>query len=614
MATRGKVADVALAALVLAILATMIVPLPTALLDVLLAFNIALGVVLLLVSLYLRSGLELSSFPTILLVTTLFRLSLNVASTRLVLLQADAGEVIRAFGEFVVRGNYVVGGVIFALLTLIQFLVIAKGSERVAEVGARFTLDALPGRQMAIDAELRSGALDAVTARARRRELARESQFYGAMDGAMKFVKGDAIAGIVITVVNLLGGLLVGVFLHDQSAGESLRTYGLLTIGDGLVSQIPALLISTSAGLVVTRVASESADSSLGLDVGAQVFGQPKALTVAGVFLLLLACVPGLPFTPFALLGTLASILGFRLARTERPSTPTGPAPPTSGDRPFVPVITPLILDVPGADEARLRALALACEAARDSVFADLGLPLPRAELRAVAASAPARVLVHELPFDVADPTDEGFVETLRGAVALRADDLLGLQETQELLDRLEKVYPAAVKNVVPKPVGVPVLAEVLRRLVAEGVNIRGLREVLEALATHAPNERDPVELAELVRGSMRRQLVRPLTQGGTLAGHLLDPSVEEVVRDAIRRTPTGAYLALPPALGRDIVEATRLAVEREGCPIVVCQSDVRRFVRRLLEHELPTVRVLSYAELPPDLVVNPVGRIVVGA
>ena len=262
--TARRFSDAALAALVLAMVGMMIIPLPTWLLDILIATNVSLAVLMMLVAMYISSGLQFTAFPTILLVTTLYRLALNVSSTRLILLQADAGEVINAFGNFVVQGNYVVGAVVFLILTLIQFLVIAKGSERVAEVGARFTLDAMPGKQMSIDAELRSGAIGQDEARGKRELLQRESQFYGAMDGAMKFVKGDAIASIVVTVINILGGLTIGVAMRNMSAADAIRVYGLLTIGDGLVSQIPALLISTAAGLVVTRVASEEADASLG--------------------------------------------------------------------------------------------------------------------------------------------------------------------------------------------------------------------------------------------------------------------------------------------------------------------------------------------------------------
>ncbi|MEM1417243.1 MAG: flagellar biosynthesis protein FlhA, partial [Myxococcota bacterium] len=348
-----RLADVVLAAFVLLIVGMMVVPLPTALLDVLIAGNVSVAVLMLLVGLYVASGLELSAFPTLLLVTTLYRLALNVSSTRLILLQADAGEIIRAFGEFVVRGNYVVGAVVFLILTLVQFLVIAKGSERVAEVGARFTLDAMPGKQMSIDAELRSGALSQDEARQKRALVQRESQFYGAMDGAMKFVKGDAIAGIVITLVNVLGGLAVGVAMRDLSAKEALETYGLLTIGDGLVSQIPALLISTSAGLVVTRVASEDPDASLGADVARQIFGDPRALVVAAAFLAVLAIVPGLPAVPFLLLAGLFALTAQRLRRAPTASGPTDTrvaraeaARETAARRAMVPLVVPVSVEV----------------------------------------------------------------------------------------------------------------------------------------------------------------------------------------------------------------------------------------------------------------------------
>src|SRR3954451_19698791 len=292
-------AELGLALLVISVVAMMIVPLPTWLLDVLIASNLSLSVAILLVVLYVPDALAIATFPTLLLLTTLFRLALNVSSTRLILLQANAGEVIKAFGGFVVKGNYVVGAVVFLVLTIIQFIVIAKGSERVAEVGARFVLDAMPGKQMAIDAEVRAGTLDGNEARRRRRLLSRESQFYGSMDGAMKFVKGDVIASLVITVINILGGLAIGVGQKGMPVVDALKRYGLLTIGDGLVSQIPALVLSTAAGVLVTRVASEDPDTPLGQELASQLFGMPKALRVAAGFVLLLGLVPGLPAPPF---------------------------------------------------------------------------------------------------------------------------------------------------------------------------------------------------------------------------------------------------------------------------------------------------------------------------
>ncbi|MEL6180883.1 MAG: flagellar biosynthesis protein FlhA, partial [Myxococcota bacterium] len=307
LAGRG---DLILAVTIVAVVGMMLVPLPTLALDLLLTVNIATAVVLLLVGLYINSPLGLSTLPGLLLVTTLFRLGLNISSTRLILLQADAGQVIDAFGTFVVQGDYVVGAVVFLIITLVQFLVIARGSERVAEVSARFTLDAMPGRQMAIDADLRAGALTLEQARQQREELQLESRLYGALDGAMKFVKGDAIAGLLITAINIVGGLAIGVLQRGLPIDQAARTYTLLTIGDGLVSQIPALLIATAAGLIVTRVGVGS--SNLGSDAVGQILRHPRALGITAAFLALLALVPGLPTVPFAILALLAAGLAWR--------------------------------------------------------------------------------------------------------------------------------------------------------------------------------------------------------------------------------------------------------------------------------------------------------------
>ncbi len=631
-ASRG-VSDAALAAVVLAVVGTMILPLPTPLLDVLIAGNVAAAVLMLLTAMYVRNALDFGAFPTVLLVTTLYRLSLNVASTRLILLDADAGEVIRAFGEFVVGGNYVVGAVVFLVLTLIQFLVIAKGSERVAEVGARFTLDAMPGKQMSIDAELRSGAISQDEARRRRATLERESQFYGAMDGAMKFVKGDAIAGIVIIAVNLVGGVAIGVTTLDLDAGESLRTFGLLTIGDGLVSQIPALLISTSAGLVVTRVASEDEGGSLGADVARQVFGDARALRLAGAFLLGLALVPGLPALPFLAFGGLFGALGLRTGAAPRAARAASAAEAKGGGAPDerdarVPLVLPVSVELGSALAAELTTaadhgapLGAALGAIRDELFVDLGLEIPALRVRERRELAPTAlvVLVQEVParrasIEPGDPVRarREAIATIAAALRARAADLIGLQETQSMLDRLERAYPALVRNVVPKPVPLALLADVLRRLADEGVSVRPLREILEALAVHAPHERDPVELTELVRAALRRAITHRHERDGVVRAHVVDPAVEEAVREGIRRTPTGSYLAMAPALARDVIDAARALVPapEAGGLVLLCQADVRRYVRRLLESELPDVTVLSYAELAPGVLVEPHGRL----
>jgi len=675
-------ADVLLAGLVVLVVGMMIVPLPTPMLDVLIASNISVAVLLILVAMYLPDAIAFASFPTVLLVTTLYRLALNVSSTRLILLQADAGRVIYSFGNFVVRGNYVVGAVVFLILTLIQFIVIAKGSERVAEVGARFTLDAMPGKQMSIDAEVRSGGISQEEARRRRKLLQRESQFYGAMDGAMKFVKGDAIAGIVITVINILGGLAIGVVQRDMSALDAIRTYGLLTIGDGLVSQIPALLISTAAGLVVTRVASEEEGGSLGGEIGKHVFGNARALTIAAVFLVALAIVPGLPAMPFLVLAAVFGLLAWRLRRAGRAdaapeavAVQKEAARETKARAAMVPLVVPVAIELGEALAAEVLGeggsgplLEREVPRLRDEIFLDLGVALPGVRARAAGGLEPASYLIalQEVPVASgelrpgrclalgapsvvasAGATGEEGVDPTTGRVATwvepstrdaleaagitvldpsaviamhvgalvrrRAGDLVGIQETQSMLDQLERVYPALVRNVVPKPVSLALLTDVVKRLAEEGVSVRALREILEALAVYAPNERDPVALTELVRAALRRQITHRHAPSGTLAVYLLDAAIEDAIRDSVQRTATGSYLALAPDTARDILDAVRRELERGtggGAPVILTQADVRRFVRRLVEVELPDVTVLSYQELAPEVSVQPLARI----
>ena len=457
--------DAALAAVVVAVVTLMIVPLPTPLLDVLLSSNLALSVSILLITLYVPDALHIASFPTLLLITTLLRLGLNVASTRLILLQANAGEVIRSFGQFVVGSNYVVGGVVFLVLTLIQYLVIAKGSERVAEVGARFTLDAMPGKQLGIDAELRAGAISGEQAQQRRRHLGRECQFYGAMDGAMKFVKGDVIASILITLVNIVGGLAIGMGQKGVPAADALRRYGLLTIGDGLVTQIPALILATSAGVLVTRVASEEPNTSLGAELGAQLLGAPRALLVASIFVMALSLVPGLPFAPFFVIGLLlffASRARARHLRTRPDSSPFGQIL-RHGEQPselhFVPVIVPWALRVSAnlaryiedgkSDPSNQPGIRTATNQLRERLFLELGVPLPPCHvIQEPAVSGPCLQLVlHEVPGTAIKVTGrppalswpQFLVNEVMPDLQRRASDFLGMSETQALLDELEK-------------------------------------------------------------------------------------------------------------------------------------------------------------------------------
>ena len=698
-----KYSDIGLAFVIVLIVGMMIIPLPTMILDIFIAGNMSMSVIMLLVAIYIPEALKIATFPTLLLITTLFRLALEVSATRLILLHADGGEVIKAFGHFVVAGNLVVGAVIFFILTMIQFIVIAKGSERVAEVGARFTLDAMPGKQMSIDAELRAGHIDHLQARKRRASLARESQFFGSMDGAMKFVKGDAIAGIIVLVTNIVGGLIIGIVQRGMDASTAAKTYTVLTIGEGLVSQIPALVISTAAGIIVTRVASEEEGTNLGGEIFGQLTGQPKALAIAAGLMLLLAIVPGFPAIPFMVMAGGVGFLAWKLIEKDRSiaaairaggpagaaaaAAAAGKEPAAAGAKPGaapganagppVPVLTPLFLDLApdladalqiGTDGGRF--VKELVPSLRERVFAELGLPLPAVRLRpGIAALAPAgygirinevqmargavkfdHVLVsetlerlQEMGFKgTAAPLPEGgmgtwiaeadadkvksggFQTALPEEVIVRhvlevvrryGSEMLGIQEVQILVEGLEKSHPALVREVVPKIVSWVLLTDVLRRLAEEGVSLRAFREILGALAEWAPLERDPVSLTEHVRGALRRQIsAKHLSANGTLAVFLLDPMVEETIRESIQKTPTGSYLALEPALSRDIISAVTKSVGpgRRGV-VILTSAEIRRYVRRLIEAENPFLPVLSYGEITPETKLQPLGRIKVG-
>src|SRR4051812_42737086 len=644
-----RYSDMALAGLVVAIVGMMIVPLPTPLLDLLISVNIATGVVLLLVAIYVSDALKIATFPTLLLLTTLFRLALEVSATRLILLRADAGEVIRAFGNFVVAGNLVVGAVVFLILTMIQFIVISKGSERVAEVAARFTLDAMPGKQMSIDAELRAGHIDHNEARRRRAALARESQLFGSMDGAMKFVKGDAIAGIVVLAVNIVGGLVIGVLQRGLDVATAAKTYTVLTIGEGLVAQIPALVISTSAGIIVTRVASEEEGGHLGRDIGMQVMAQPKAIAIAAGLLALLAIVPGLPGVPFITLALVLGFIAWRLlrapARDGEPALPVagsagGPgaargAAASAGEAAPVPVLTPIAVEVAGELGAVVGARgagdagSFASEIVprlREQLFAELGLTLPVVRLRAgVAGLAPTAFVIrlNEVPLGRGDIPRDTWADAgarlgdeVLSLVRRYGHELFGLEETQALLDALERTHPALVREVVPKLISPVLLTDVLRRLVEEGISLRNLRDILGALAEWAPQERDPVALTEHVRVALRRAITyKHAGDGGVLAAYLLDPMIEDAIRDAVQKTATGSYLALEPQISRDIIAAVGRALGPGGSngAVLLTGVEIRRYVRRLVENEHPGLPVLSFQELAPEAQIRPIARITVG-
>ncbi|MCX5590263.1 type III secretion system export apparatus subunit SctV [Alcaligenes endophyticus] len=405
--------DIFLAFLIVAIIFMMILPLPTALVDVLIGANMTLSAILLMVAMYLPSPLAFSSFPSVLLVTTLFRLGISIATTRLILLQADAGHIIETFGNFVVGGNLVVGLVVFLILTIVQFIVITKGAERVAEVAARFSLDAMPGKQMAIDADLRAGAVDMEEARERRSLIEKESQLYGAMDGAMKFVKGDAIAGLIIVAVNLLGGIIIGTMQRGMTAGESVQVYSILTIGDGLVSQIPALFIAICAGIIVTRVQTGKEASNVGKDIGAQVLAQPKALLIAAAIAVGMGLIPGMPTLTFLILGSVVGVVGFVLVRAGNKQSKTAQGGGTSDRAPgqeqtaqpeeavFAPAL-PILLDLAGNFRDSIDAAELGAELSllRKALYLELGVPYPDIHLRFndSLAQGTYSLLVYEVP------------------------------------------------------------------------------------------------------------------------------------------------------------------------------------------------------------------------
>lgn len=661
--------DVVLAAVMAAILAAMIAPLPSWLLDLGIAVNLAAAAMLLVAALHASNALKVAAFPTLLLLTTLFRLALNVSSTRLALSTGHAGEIIQAFGEFAVRGDFVVGAVIFAILTLVQLVVVAKGAERVAEVSARFTLDAMPGKQMSIDADLRAGGIDQAGAQRRRRELERESQMFGAMDGAMKFVKGDAIAGLVIVAVNLLGGTAVGVLQQGMTASEAASTYALIAIGDGLVSQIPSLCIAVAAGLVVTRVGSENHGGSLGGEIGAQLFGQWKALLVVSALCLALGAMPGMPHLIFLALAAATAGGGWALRKASRAERPEDgrsiePGPPSGGQAPEEPPVgvSPLTLDLApdltalvGADGQKLVREDL--DRLREQLYTELGVRPPGIRVRVGAAYLPAStyaLLVDEVPcgrgqvqpgalyalvppgelaflgIEAEPAVDAGSGKSLSRVVPearakleaaqipvrtaqellsahllsllrKKAASLLGIQEVQNLLDSFEPRAPALVKEALHK-VPLPLLTEVLRKLVQEEVSIRDLRTLLEALVSPAA-EGDATALAERCRQALRRYLSHKYAPHGPLYAFLVDPAVEDALRHS------GSPPALDPAQVSAILDGAR-KISDGGKAVLLSSPDVRGRLRKLLEGACPDLAVLTYGELEVDLQIRPLGRL----
>ncbi len=663
----NKNADLVLLGGVVSILLLMILPMPPFLLDLLLVMNIGFSLAILLVSMYARRALEFSVFPSVLLIVTLARLSLNVASTRLILLHGYAGEVIQTFGKFVVGGNTLVGLVIFIILVVIQFVVITNGAGRVAEVAARFTLDAMPGKQMSIDADLAAGIITQEVAQRRRSDVERESDFYGAMDGAGKFVKGDAIAAVVIMIVNVLGGLIVGVTQQGMPLVEALKTFTLLTVGEGLVGQISALLVSTATGLIVTRAASES---HLGHDLTRQFVLQPLAMKRIVWLLLAFSMVPGMPKIPFWALAFACYMISKTPPPVEETSAPAGAAAEggdSSGPEDTIPLLDlePVELEIGYAlvelvDASHPGNLLHRIVGVRRSCASELGIVVPPIRIRDNLQLRPGQYRVRLYGQTIADgevyprrllamtsgegPQPEGIQvkepafglpavwipESQREAVELRgftvvdpasvitthvsetlrsnSQELLGRQEVQALLDHLGERYPKLVSDVVPGKVSLTQLRRVLQNLLQERVSVRDLRLILETLADYGTPETDPAWLTEKVRESMARQILSEHVRADrSLPVVTLSPAVESVLEDAL----PGAG-AMDPRKMREVVSRTAMAVgsmaNRGLSPIVVASQRVRPLLRRLMSRQIPSLIVLSYEEILPSVQLESVG------
>ncbi|MEZ4360782.1 MAG: flagellar biosynthesis protein FlhA [Kofleriaceae bacterium] len=602
--------EVGVAAVVVAVVAMMVVPLPRPLLDVLLTVNLAAAVALLMAAVFAPRPLQFAAFPTLLVVTTLFRIGLNVSTTRLILADADAGAVVRAFGASVAAQSLVVGLVVFAVITVVQLVVVARGAERVAEVAARFALDAMPGKQMAIDAELRAGTLDRDAARARREDLDRQSQLYGAMDGAMRFVKGDAVAAIIIVGINLVGGLVIGLGYRKMSAADAVSTYSILSIGEGLVSQIPSLLVAVASGLLVTRVAA-SGDRALSEDLSPELFADPRAL--AGVAALLggLAVLPQMPTAPFLALAALSgagALWARRWRRARRAHDASGA--PTEGPS------SALVVRLGGEPPRRRDELDAALGAAREAFVASTGLPLPALSWR-VDRALPPRALeldVHGTP--VLRLTLEGDAapsvrHQLPTALAELAPELVELDLVQRLVTQAQRLQPVLAREVVPSMIGLAALTEVVRGLVRERVPLGDFGPVLAALAGVAqPSSKEPTELVELVRARMQRQICWRWAPRGELAVFTLDGMIEDALRTSIDRRDGQAVLALEPEIADDIIRAVREATASAQDGVILTSGDVRRHLRGLLAAELPRVAVLAPHELPAGTSVKATARI----
>jgi flagellar biosynthesis protein FlhA len=667
---------------VMGILLLMTLPVPTLLLDLLISLNITLSIIIVLVSMYILQPVNFSVFPSLLLIITLFRLALNVASTRLILLHGAEGEdaagnVIRSFGQFVVGGNYLVGIVVFLVLIGIQYIVINHGAVRISEVTARFTLDAMPGKQMSIDADLNAGLIDEKEARARREQIADEAEFYGAMDGAIRFTSRDAVASGLILAINIIGGLLIGVFQFDMPLADAARRFTILTIGDGLVTAIPSLLISVAGGIITTRAAAES---NLGEDVIGQLFRNPMPVALSSCFLLVFGLIPGLPFLPFFLLSAVTGVLAYQTKRrrdSEQEIVARENAERAEAEKPKEKIerllkVDPLGLEVGYAlirfvDTNQGGDFLNRIKSIRRQIALDLGVVVPpihitdnlqlepraysillkgveisrgellpehcmainpgtaREEIGGSATLEPAfglqarwikpaeRERAQLAGYTVVDPTTV-LATHLSEIIKSNAHDLLGRQETKNVLDAVAETHPKVVEELVPKVLSIGDVQKVMQNLLKERVSVRDAVTIFETLADYGAMTKNMNILTEYCRQALGRSICKQYqTDLNELVVLTVSPEIEKSIADAVVHTEQGSYLALEPRLAKDFMQRIRKAVDSAAAganPVLLCSANVRMYVHQLIERYLPSVAVLSHNEVPPNVRVTSSGMV----
>lgn len=670
-----KFGAVALPVAIIGMILIIILPIPTVLLDILIAINIALSLIILLNTIYTEEPLQFSIFPALLLLSTVYRLSLNISTAKTILLNGQTGAVVTAFGNFVVSGNMVAGFVIFLIITLVNFLVITKGSERVSEVAARFTLDAMPGKQMAIDADLNAGLINDKEAKERRKKIQKEADFYGSMDGASKFVKGDAIAGIIIIIINSVGGLIIGMLMRHEQLTAALQNYTILSVGDGLVSQIPALLISTATGIMVTRSGSES---SLTGDFFGQLFQNPTVLTIAAVSSGILGLM-GLPPIPFFVLALVLGISAYTISQTKKKNAEKAQIAVEENEveeiRKPENVVSLLQVDpielefgygiIPLADVNQGGDLLDRVVMIRRQIALEFGMVVPVIRLRDNIQLAPNDYLIKikgvevakgQIMFDhylamnpgMADSEIDG-IKTVEPAFGLpatwitesqreraemlgytvvdppsiisthlteiikkHADELLGRQDVQTLVDNIKQTYPAIVDELIPKQMTIGEVQKVLANLLREGVSIRDMVTILETLADYAPVTHDPDVLTEYVRQGLGRAISKKFISDTKASVITLDPDLEQTILEAVKQTEHGSYLTLSPDTSQSIISSLMRHVSTISSfgqqAIVIAKPLVRLYFKRLTEQAVPGLVVLSYNEIDPSVEIQSVG------